>query len=418
MDNVVTTTATADNSGSLSDDDQMVVLAAHAAAEALSENDKAVTTIGGHTHQQAASAHVNGVQEAPAVCLICGQGGSKDPRATAASAATPKAADTRPILRFLPVHHDPNAALAAPGVTTFRQDICLHIFCGKTASILPHVQRPDLEILTKAGLKNKHGIGPEVNAALARTRCAIVVQHDGSTSSSSSSSKEKSYYLVREFEAHLASIRHTHLAFDPFPNTAVRMGNAAGMPRLSAGVASEAPGDVGNGETPAVLDEDEAVRLAAAATEQGVVPSSPDDGAVLPLPSYYEADFVAALQGQSSTTSAPAITPGGRSSSRSRSSSSSRKRKAANHGSDHSSHLLHHADDDDDNPQISLLSSPHEEEPADEEVLADGRVRCGCGGTHWPTTTARGMHSWRSHATSKRHQKWMEDQGLLGTVLL
>lgn len=417
MDTVVTATATADNSGSLSDDDQMVVLAAYAAADALSENDKAVTTIGGHSHQQAASTHVNGVEEAPAVCLICGQGGSKDTHATASSSTTPKAADTRPILRFLPVHHDPSAARAAPGVTTFRQDICLHIFCGKTASILPHVQRPDLEILTKAGLKNKHGIGPEVNAALARTRCAIVVQLDGSTSSSSSSSKEKSYYLVREFEAHLASIRHTHLAFDPFPDAAVRMGNAAGMPRLSTVVPSEAPENDGNGDTPTALDDDEAVRLAAVATEQGAVPSSPDDGVV--LPSYYETDFVAAFQGQSSTTSTPTSTPGGRYNSHSRTSSSTRKRKAAHHGSDHSPHHLRHADDDDDDPQISLMSSPHEEQPPEEEeVLADGRVRCGCGGTHWPTTTARGMHSWRSHATSKRHQKWMEDQGLLGTVLL
>lgn len=71
-------------------------------------------------------------------------------------------------------------------------DIYLHVFCGKTASILPDVNCPDLEILSKAGLKNKHGTGPDVNAALVRTRSAVA---------------DKEYYLVREFEAVLEEIR-------------------------------------------------------------------------------------------------------------------------------------------------------------------------------------------------------------------
>jgi hypothetical protein len=136
----------------------------------------------------AADAEQQRLDESLLSCRICGSG----------------SAEGRPILRFLPVEHDMAAATAAPSVTSFTEDIALHIFCGKTASILPSVNQPELEILTKAGLKNKHGIGPEVNASLARTRCAIL-QQDGA--------KEKHYYLVREFEAHLAAIRHTHITF-------------------------------------------------------------------------------------------------------------------------------------------------------------------------------------------------------------
>lgn len=92
----------------------------------------------------------------------------------------------RPLLRFLPVDYQQR----------FTEDICLHMFCGKTASILG--QSPHLEILTKAGLKNKHGIGPEVNAALARTRHAVML------------GDPKQYYLVREFEVHLSEIKQSN----------------------------------------------------------------------------------------------------------------------------------------------------------------------------------------------------------------
>jgi hypothetical protein len=109
---------------------------------------------------------------------------------------------------------------SAPNVTSFEEEVCLHVFCGKTASILPHVNRPDLEILTKAGIKNKHGIGPEVNAAISRTRSAVYQEQrqvpssstsSSSTSSSSSSSRDKEFYLIKEFEANLALIRGTSL---------------------------------------------------------------------------------------------------------------------------------------------------------------------------------------------------------------
>ena len=108
--------------------------------------------------------------------------------------------DDRPVLRFAPVEYDMNVVGAAPHVQTFPLDICVHVFCGKTASILPNVNQPEYEILTKAGIKNKHGIGGEVNAALSRTRCAILPTDVGH-------GKEKQFYLVREFEAHLAAVR-------------------------------------------------------------------------------------------------------------------------------------------------------------------------------------------------------------------
>ena len=122
----------------------------------------------------------NAVQ--PPVCRICAK------------------LDDRPLVRFFPVDHDMSLLAAAPSVDTFTDDIALHVFCGKTASILPNVNRPDLEILSKAGLKNKHGIGPEVNAALARTRSATANHQQ---------QPPKYFYLVREFEAHLAAIRHS-----------------------------------------------------------------------------------------------------------------------------------------------------------------------------------------------------------------
>lgn len=114
------------------------------------------------------------------ICRICGK------------------SDGRPVLRFHAVPPDRTVLLTVPDVHTFGHDICLHLFCGRTASILPSVNQPELEILTKAGLKNKHGTGPDVNIALARTRAAVVREN----------SILKYFYLVREFEAHLGSIRH------------------------------------------------------------------------------------------------------------------------------------------------------------------------------------------------------------------
>lgn len=161
-------------------------------------------------------------------CRICGQ-----------------PAHSRPVVRFVPAPATAAVAKAAPGVTTFGEDICLHIFCGKTAGFLPGGSDPGLEIMTKAGIKNKFGIGQAVNAALARTRPGVPVAvpeqlRDGerpdsacaaslagettgtgegsaaaaaAASSASAASKERQFYLVREFEAHLAGIRNTILRF-------------------------------------------------------------------------------------------------------------------------------------------------------------------------------------------------------------
>jgi len=70
-------------------------------------------------------------------------------------------------------------------------EVFLHVFCGKTAAILPQVNRPDLEILTKAGVKNKHGTGVSVTLALQRCRSAKVADP---------SNREQEYYLSKEFE--------------------------------------------------------------------------------------------------------------------------------------------------------------------------------------------------------------------------
>lgn len=123
----------------------------------------------------------------------------------------------KPLLRFHPVDHDLLVSAAAPSVNTFMMDLSLHVFCGRTASILPNINRPELEILPKAGIKNKHGIGQEVNAALARTRFAVLNEPG---------SKEKCFYLVREFEANLAAVRHTYVQYhQPIDMAPMMLGN-------------------------------------------------------------------------------------------------------------------------------------------------------------------------------------------------
>lgn len=91
-------------------------------------------------------------------------------------------------------HFEPNED--SPG------EIFIHVFCGKTAAILPHINRPDLEILTKAGVKNKHGTGVSVTLALQRCRSAKVADP---------SNREQEYYLAKEFEK-------TYLAVTKEPN--------------------------------------------------------------------------------------------------------------------------------------------------------------------------------------------------------
>ncbi|KAL7558258.1 hypothetical protein ACA910_009928 [Epithemia clementina (nom. ined.)] len=295
------------------------------------------------------------------ICRICGQGNEEG----------------RPVLRFLPVPHEAPAARAAPGVVTFTEDVCLHIFCGKTASILPTVNRPDLEILTKAGLKNKHGIGPEVNSALARTRSAILLhaplQEEGQDSSSklaasaaaaAASNKEKQYFLVREFEAHLASIRRTHLRFSPTPQDAADQ------------AAPALPNDPFSGHDLAGLGDAYNVDVAM----EYVALTAPE----IPIAAPSKSAPIKANAGQIHKHS----------------------RRKAGSSSSHQQQLLL---DQQHDPQLQQI-------PHGAEVQPDGKVKCPCGGTHLPPNQQRGAQSWRNHIMTKRHQKWMEEQGLVGAV--
>ena len=292
----------------------------------------------------AADAEQQRLDESMLSCRICGQGSGMG----------------RPLLRFLPVDHDGAAARAAPGVLSFTQDIALHIFCGKTASILPNVQRPELEILTKAGLKNKHGIGSEVNAALARTRCAIL-QQEGT--------KEKQYYLVREFEAHLAAIRHTHIPFSPEQQNAP-------LP------------------TP-------------------YVPHDPQPHSQTPPPHHSQMHDTQNLNNgsiaPSSTHLEPTahLVPDG--------DPILYLQQPEPHVNNHiPNDFVYHFDTPKHQPKtIPVRAGAGRKGFKRPNLLQDGKVRCACGGTHWPPGTARGAASIKSHMITKRHQKWTEQNGLL-----
>lgn len=73
------------------------------------------------------------------------------------------------------------------------------------------------------------------------------------------------------------------------------------------------------------------------------------------------------------------------------------------HAVHHNEHVDNDDDDDDDGDDIVV-------------TMQDGKILCGCGGTHLPLQNPRGFQSWRSHVMTKRHQKWMEDNGILGAV--
>lgn len=216
--------------------------------------------------------------------------------------------DGRPLLRFLPVDYQ----------RRFTEHICLHVFCGKTASILG--QSPHLEVLTKAGLKNKHGIGPEVNSALARTRHALIP------------GDPKQYYLVREFEAHLSDIRQSN----------------------------HQPQNWG-GHPPSHLQP----------------PMVPD----VALFGFHDAD---------ETANVDFIDAAG----------------------------LQEPDMETNNvgEDLSFARDTKRQRTIDTDLLPqigpDGKHRCFCGGTYWPTDTPKGQASWRAHLATKRHQKWLEGERL------
>lgn len=357
-------------------------------------------------------------------CRICGKGEEEG----------------RPVMRFLPVDHDPAAAAAAPSVTTFFLDIGLHVFCGKTASILSHVNRPDLEVLTKAGLKNKHGIGPEVNAALARTRCATLVQ-DGT--------KEKQYYLVREFEAHLAAIRHTSISFGTGSMSAgVVTADSYASPFLPAygnrelhHGASQPPSTSflfshdhhsplsGPSFHPAAATSDIDGGEHAASTDPLLYPANYDEqlgttmdddvGHVQDLDGDDNEDTERNHGDDSEPDNDYGDAPGypiriNHETNRRRHQPPKATPVRANVGLI-SKHGLPRTQPRHPQPQ-SQLPHAYATMPYGSDTAVDGKVRCDCGGTHLPPGTARGAQSWRNHVMTKRHQKWMEDNGLLGAV--
>lgn len=378
----------------------------------------------------------------PAVCRICGK------------------ADDRPILRFLPVLDYALAVMAAaPHVQTFHCDIYLHVFCGKTASILSNVNQPELEILTKAGLKNKHGIGPEVNAALSRTRCAILQEEKGT--------KEKQFYLVREFEANLAVIRHTHISFardnyhhhqiePPNPKVSSNNNNVLTLQQLYP---LSVPPSMLATTSPSVLNNHHINNN----NNGGGV------GEVALLPSHYGSSPPMAQLLQSMT----GLTPSSSSCTNENPFAMTNQNFQANQGNNQLSTMMtmydasstsggsptleqlesmlqqqHHLhqlqQQQQETPTVATMtstpSSPassatkwipvkaaagqiavgnnhnHHREYTGMTVMNNGtgscgnKVYCECGGTHLPTHTTKGVASWRNHVMTKRHQKWMQSQ--------
>ena len=404
----------------------------------------------------AAAISNNTTNNATLTCRICKQGETEG----------------RPIIRFAPVDNALHAAAAAPGVATFSQDVQLHVFCGKTASILPNVNSPELEILTKAGLKNKHGIGPEVNAALARTRCAILHQ-DGA--------KEKNYYLVREFEAHLAAIRHTHINFlSNGGSTGGTNGNKQQQlqgnipqiirpPKQAAGSlpAAPQPNGIFNSRQQAQNQRQLAQRLQ---PQQTGVPLQPGPAPTAMTPqvqqnqhyipnnpydiTQYQAAFTSVNQGpgpnrflpsifqqQGAQNSMSNINNDGSNSAPNkrlpaRATAGKKKSKSSKNGGKGANKRRQRQPPHPQQqfqqqgllipvplsapPQQLLLSQTVERRqgppassptPQQVEMTPEGKVKCPCGGKHWPAGSPRHAASWRSHLQTKRHKKWMAQNG-------
>ena len=290
-------------------DESDVAFAAEAAAQSLEEADAATAQCQRH-HQQQQLASANALDPSELVCRICGRGNEEG----------------RPIIRFFPLQSDPAVASIAP---TVLEDIALHVFCGKTATILPNVNQPDLEILSKAGLKNKHGIGAEVNSALARTRCATLHQ-DGA--------KEKQFFLVREFEAHLTFVRSVG-TMDPYPHL---HSQHLVEPHQQA------------------FTQDLHFRIDVPRNAPPPPPTSTSSSTIME----HKASPIRAAAGQ-----------------------------VHKHGRRY----------DDATSYATPLTS-------------DGKVKCGCGGYHFPPGTPRGAASYRSHIATQKHQNWLQENGMLGST--
>mmetsp|Transcript_619 Transcript_619/g.877 ORF Transcript_619/g.877 Transcript_619/m.877 type:complete len:520 (-) Transcript_619:127-1686(-) len=130
--------------------------------------------------------------------------------------------------------YDPEAVPTVDAPNSASEDVFLHVFCGKTAAILSHVEDPDLEILTAQGIRNKHGNATGVYVALKRTRPSIPINDFDET--------PKVYYISKEFESHLAIVKkelETAAAYNSANNQAANEhGNTNVPPILPAPTSS------------------------------------------------------------------------------------------------------------------------------------------------------------------------------------
>lgn len=255
----------------------------------------------------------------PQSCEICGKKNSTE--------------NPRAMVRFLPRANESS-------------DITLHVFCGKTASILPQVAQPHLEILLKAGLKNKHGIGPDVNFALARTRSAVA---QGGEADKDPKRLDKEYYLVKEFEGHLRYIRS--LQVKPEHSLPVQMSR---------------------------------IRAPVSAHTSTFTPTSGP------------ARFFDDIPTVKPTYSKPRIHKASRNSVMAKGSYIHTQEGPRSGWSSVHAPLT---------SAIAPFKSDESHEPVYQhtDLLPHGKVRCPCGGLYNPT---RGTSSWRAHVKTKKHLLW------------
>jgi hypothetical protein len=341
--------------------------------------------------------------------------------------------DDRPVLHFAPVEYEMNVAAASPHVQTFPLDIALHVFCGKTASILPNVNQPEYEILTKAGIKNKHGIGGEVNAALSRTRCAVL--HEGA-------GKEKQFYLVREFEAHLAAVRgyiqssqqqaHYNVtsaavaSMDPPSTTRSSFGSnhtltfAALTPTSSS--SNAAPSFHGGGGSGGSLPGS---TMLASLSGNGTLVSSPLGPPQPPsLSNFMMSLGSASISSNNNTSSLDQIYSSGADLLNNSNGSPTldqiesmiqQQQQLQQLQQSTTSALFSNSasiNSSSSNTKVIPMKAGHvhtKHSPPQLNV-PDFKVSCDCGGTHLSPHTPSGISSWKRHLTTKRHQKYLQDQ--------
>ncbi|KAG7366364.1 hypothetical protein IV203_029034 [Nitzschia inconspicua] len=226
-----------------SDDDDIAV-AAEAAANAVEEADAAAAnahklmdfegaedphnfSAGNEDVNDSISNNDNNIDDETDVlpiCRICFQ------------SSLSSSSSNRPLLHFKPAKTVPSTSSTSK--LSLFEHVHVHIFCGKTAGILfqknPHSGRvhtkntAQWEIMSKAGIKNKHGTEKDVCTALALSRWAMLPDDqplppskrcDFKATVKRNSRKKLSlatrqYFLLREFEANLEMVRQESLELD------------------------------------------------------------------------------------------------------------------------------------------------------------------------------------------------------------